>query len=77
MNCKKKQLEDGMGDGTISPKDYMEFMKVQLEHDQLLAMYMTQNNQEEKMKTILTRVNLLKQEMEGICFFFISRIWRT
>ncbi len=66
MNCKKKQLEDGMGDGTISPKDYMEFMKVQLEHDQLLAMYMKQNNQEEKMKTILTRVNLLKQEMEEL-----------
>ena len=46
MNCKKKQLENGMEEGTISPKDYMEFMRVQLEHDQLLAMYMKQTNQE-------------------------------
>ena len=66
MNCKKKQLEEGMGDGSISPKDYMEFMRIQLEHDQLLAMYMKQNNQEEKMKAVLTRVTLLKQEMEEL-----------
>ena len=63
MNFKKKQLEEGMGDGSISPKDYMEFMRIQLEHDQLLAVYMKQNNQEEKMKTVLGRVALLKQEM--------------
>ena len=66
MNCKKKQLEEGMGDGSISPKDYMEFMRIQLEHDQLLALYMKQNNQEEKMKAVLARVNLLKQEMEEL-----------
>ena len=66
MNCKKKQLEEGMGDGTISPKEYMDFMRIQLEHDQLLAMYMKQNNQEEKMKTVLQRVALLKQEMEEL-----------
>ena len=63
MNCKKKQLEDGIGNGTISHNEYMEFIKVQLVYDQLLAMYMKQNNQEEKMKTTLTRVNLLKQEI--------------
>ena len=63
MNVKKKQLEEGMGDGSVSPKDYMEFMRIQLEHDQLLALYMKQNNQEEKMKTVLQRVALLKQEM--------------
>ena len=66
MNYKKKQIEEGMGDGSISPKDYMEFMKIQLEHDQLLAMYMKQNNQQEKMKTVLGRVVLIKQEMEEL-----------
>ena len=66
MNFKKKQIEEGMGDGSVSPKDYMDFMKIQLEHDQLLALYMKQNNQEEKMKTVLQRVTLLKQEMEEL-----------
>ena len=66
MNCKKKQLEEGMGDGSISPKDYMEFMRIQLEHDQLLALYMKQNNEEQKMKTVLGRVALIKQEMEEL-----------
>ena len=66
MNCKKKQLEEGMGDGSISPKEYMEFMRIQLEHDQLLAMYMKQNNQEEKMKAVMGRVVLLKQEMDEL-----------
>jgi hypothetical protein len=66
MNCKKKQLEEGMGDGSISPKDYMEFMRIQLEHDQLLAIYMKQNNEEQKMKTVLGRVALIKQEMEEL-----------
>ena len=66
MNCKKKQLENGMEEGTISPKDYMEFMRVQLEHDQLLAMYMKQTNQEEKMKTVMQRTVLIKQEMEEL-----------
>ena len=76
MNCKRKQLEEGMGDGSISPKDYMEFMRIQLEHDQLLALYMKQNNQEEKMKTVLQRVALLKQEMAELkqfhYFFLIN-----
>ena len=66
MTCKKKQLEEGMGDGSISPKDYMELMKVQLEHDQLLGMYMKQNNEEEKFKIIMGRINLIKQEMEEL-----------
>ena len=66
MNCKKKQLEEGMGDGSISPKEYMEFMRIQLEHDQLLAMYLKQNNQEEKMKAVMGRVVLLKQEMDEL-----------
>ncbi len=66
MNCKKKQLEEGMGDGSISPKEYMDFMRIQLEHDQLLAMYLKQNNEEEKMKSVLQRVLLLKQEMEEL-----------
>ena len=66
MNCKKKQIEEGMGDGSISPKDYMEFMRIQLEHDQLLAMYMKQNKEEDKMKTVLGRVALIKQEMEEL-----------
>ena len=46
MSCKKKQIEAGMGDGTISPADYMELMKGQLEHDQLLGLYMKQNNED-------------------------------
>ena len=66
MNCKKKQLENGMEEGSISPKDYMEFMRVQLEHDQLLVMYMKQTNQEEKMKTVMQRTVLIKQEMEEL-----------
>jgi hypothetical protein len=66
MNCKKKQLESGMEEGSISPKDYLELMKVQLEHDQLLAMYMKQSNQEEKMKTVMQRTILIKQEMEEL-----------
>ena len=66
MNCKKKQLEEGMGDGTISPKDYMELMKVQLEHDQFLALYMKQNNEQEKLKSIMGRITLIQQEMEEL-----------
>ena len=66
MNCKKKQLEEGMGDGTISPKEYMEFMRIQLEHDQLLAMFLKQNNEEEKMKSVLGRIVLIKKEMEEL-----------
>ena len=46
MTCKKKQLEEGMGDGSVSPQEYMELMKDNLEHDQLLAIYMKQNNEE-------------------------------
>ena len=66
MNFKKKQLEEGMGDGSITPKDYMEYMKIQLEHDQLLAMYMKQVGQEDKMKTVLGRIALIKEEMEDL-----------
>ena len=66
MKFKKKQLEDGMADGSISPKDYMEFMRIQLEHDQLLATYMKQNQQEDKMKTVMGRIVLIKQEMEEL-----------
>ena len=44
----------------------MEFMRIQLEHDQLLAMYMKQNKEEDKMKTVLGRVALIKQEMEEL-----------
>jgi len=66
MKFKKTQLEDGMANGSISPKDYMEFMRIQLEHDQLLATYMRQNHQEEKMKTVMGRIVLIKQEMEEL-----------
>ena len=66
MKFKKKQLEDGMADGSISPKDYMEFLRIQLEHDQLLAAYMRQNHQEDKMKTVMGRIVLIKQEMEEL-----------
>ena len=66
MKFKKKQLEDGMADGSISPKDYMEFMRIQLEHDQLLATYMKQNHQEDKMKAVMGRIVLIKQEMEEL-----------
>ena len=66
MNVKKKQLEEGMGDGSITPKDYMELMKVQLEHDQLLGIYMKQNNEEQKFKIIMGRIALIKQEIEEL-----------
>ena len=69
MTCKKKQIEEGMGDGSISPKDYMELMKVQLEHDQLLALYMKQNNEEEKAKIIMGRIVLIKQEIDELKSF--------
>ena len=63
MVCKKKQLEEGMGDGSVSPQEYMELMKATLEHDQLLAIYMKQNNEEEKYKNLMGRIALIKQEM--------------
>ena len=66
MTCKKKQLEEGMGDGTISPKEYLDFLKIQLEHDQLLAMYMKQNNEEAKLKIIMGRIALIKQEKDEL-----------
>ena len=66
MNCKKRQIEEEMGDGTVSPKDYMEMMKVQLEHDQLLSIYMKQNNQEENVKILSVRIALIKKEMEEL-----------
>ena len=66
MNVKKKQLEEGMGDGSITPKDYMELMKVQLEHDQLLGIYFKQNNEEQKLKVVMGRIALIKQEIEEL-----------
>ena len=66
MNCKKKQLEQEMENGNVSPKDYMELLKVQLEHDQLLGIYMKQNNEEEKFKIIQGRIVLIKKEMEEL-----------
>ena len=66
LNCKKKQLEGEMGDGSITPKDYMELMKIQLEHDQFLALYFKQNNEEEKLKSVLGRMTLIKEEMEEL-----------
>ena len=41
-------------------------MRIQLEHDQLLAMFLKQNNEEEKMKSVLGRIVLIKQEMEEL-----------
>ena len=69
MSCKKKQIEAGMGDGTISPADYMELMKGQLEHDQLLGLYMKQNNEEAKYNIIMVRIKLIKQEIEELKSF--------
>ena len=66
MSAKKRQIEESMGDGTVSPNDYMELIKAQLEHDQLLALYMKQNNEEEKYKIIMGRITLIKQEMEEL-----------
>jgi len=66
MNCKKRQIVEEMGDGTVSEKDYMEMMKVQLEHDQLLSIYMKQNNQEENVKILSVRIALIKKEMEEL-----------
>ena len=66
MGAKKKQIEQAMGDGSVSPNDYMELIKAQLEHDQLLALYMKQNNEEEKYKIIMGRITLIKQEMEEL-----------
>lgn len=58
-----------MGDGTISPADYMELMKGQLEHDQLLGLYMKQNNEEAKYNIIMVRIKLIKQEIEELKSF--------
>ena len=63
---KKKQIEMEMGNGSISPKEYMEFLKVQLEHDQLLALYFKQSNEEEKRKSVVGRIVLLNQEIEEL-----------
>ena len=66
MNCKKKLIMEQMGDGSISPKDYLELLKAQLEHDQLLALYMKQNNQIDKEKIILQRMPLIKEEISEL-----------
>ena len=66
MTVKKKQIEMEMGNGSISPKEYMEFLKVQLEHDQLLALYFKQSNEEEKRKSVVGRIVLLNQEIEEL-----------
>ena len=63
MNCKKKIIEEQMGDGTISPKDYMELLQNQLLHDKALATYLKESNQNDKAKTVLGRVVLLNQEI--------------
>ena len=63
LNCKKKLIMEQMGDGTVSPKDYLDLLKAQLEHDQLLALYMKQNNENDKEKIILQRMALIKEEI--------------
>ena len=64
--CIKPFREQEMENGNVSPKDYMELLKVQLEHDQLLGIYMKQNNEEEKFKIIQGRIVLIKKEMEEL-----------
>ena len=66
MMNKKQTLEKGFEDGTITPKEYIDLMKKSLEHDQLLAIYMKQNNEYEKMNIVIERIELIKQEMAEI-----------
>ena len=69
INCKKKIIEQQMGDGTISPKDYMELLQNQLLHDKALATYLKEVNENDKAKVVLGRVLLLNQEIDELSKF--------
>ena len=58
-----------MGDGTISPKDYMELLQNQLLHDKALATYLKEVNENDKAKVVLGRVLLLNQEIDELSKF--------
>ena len=66
IKVKINNLESQMGDGEISPKDYLLLMEHQLKHDILLCKYLKQENQIEKAKCVFTRINLLNEEINEL-----------
>ena len=65
LKCKKKILEDSLGD-TIDPPKYVEMMKIQLEKDQLLFLYFEQEKDAAKAALVKPRVTLLAKEIKEI-----------
>ena len=65
LKCKKKILEESLGD-TIDPPKYVEMMKIQLEKDQLLFLYFEQEKDAAKAALVKPRVTLLAKEIKEI-----------
>jgi hypothetical protein len=55
-------LKNALGD-TISPQDYVNIMKNQLEHDKLLYYYFVQKNENEKANIVKHRIQILIKEL--------------
>ena len=55
-----------MKEGEFEPKDYLLLMENQLTHDVLLFKYLKQENENEKAKTVYSRINLLNEEIKEL-----------
>ena len=65
VKCKKKILEESLGD-TIDPPKYLEMMKIQLEKDKMLFLYFEQEKDAAKAALVKPRVTLLSKEIKEI-----------
>ena len=65
LKCKKKILEESLGD-TIDPPKYLEMMKIQLEKDKMLFLYFEQEKDAAKAALVKPRVTLLSKEIKEI-----------
>lgn len=66
IKCKKKILEDQLGEGALAPDAYIEIIKKQHMHDKALYDYFEQENEKEKGQLISSRLTLLKKEMNDM-----------
>jgi hypothetical protein len=65
MKCKKKSLEESLGED-IGPEDYLTLLKTTFAHDKKLVDYFNQEKDKEKSLLVSERLPLLFQETEEL-----------
>lgn len=66
VKCKKKILEDQLGEGALTPESYIEIINKQHQHDKALHDYFEHENDKEKSSMVASRLTLLKKEMNDM-----------